>query len=91
MKFTPLNNIYPLASETMTLTTIEKLSPFSPEFTWDDYTNYLYHISDDYGFLTVEQMHDEVKEFKMNEAAKRITFSWNVEDFVDYLFDANAS
>lgn len=73
----------------MTLTAIEKLSPFSPEFTWDDYTNYLYHISDDYGFLSVEQMHEEVKEFRMNEIAKRITFSWNVEDFVDYLFDAN--
>jgi hypothetical protein len=75
----------------MAPTTIEKLSPFSPEFTWDDYTNYLYRISDDYGFLTVEQMHNEVKEFKMDESTERITFSWNVEDFVDYLFDANAS
>ena len=73
----------------MTLTAIEKLSPFSPEFTWDDYTNYLYHISDDYGFLSVEQMHNEVNEFKMNDIARRIKFSWNVEDFVDYLFDAN--
>jgi hypothetical protein len=75
----------------MAPTTIEKLSPFSPEFTWDNYTNYLYRISDDYGFLTVGQMHDEVKEFKMDEASTRITFSWKVEDFVDYLFDANAS
>lgn len=73
----------------MSLATIEKLSPFSPEFTWDDYTNYLYRISDDYGFLTVEQMQEELKDFKMEDMIGKIVFPWCVEDFVDYLFDAN--
>lgn len=73
----------------MSLTTIERVYPFSPEFTWDDYTNYLYRISDDYGFLSVEQMHKEVKEFRMDDIKRAITFPWNVEEFVDYLFDAN--
>jgi len=72
----------------MTLTTVEKVSPFSLGFTWDDYTNYLYRISDDYGMLTVEQMHSEARDFKMEEINRGITFPWSVEDFVDYLYDA---
>lgn len=73
----------------MHLATIEKLSPFSPEFTWDDYTNYLYRISDDYGFLTVEQMQEELKDFQMEDVIAKILFPWAVEDFVDYLFDSH--
>jgi hypothetical protein len=73
----------------MTLTTLERVSPFSPEFNWDDYTNELYHLSDDYGYLSVEQMREELNHFGMSEYTSGITFSWNVEEFVDYLFDAN--
>ena len=84
----PLNNIYSLLLEIMTLTTVEKVSPFSLGFTWEDYTNYLYRISDDYGMLTVGQMHSEARDFKMEEINRGITFPWSVEDFVDYLYDA---
>lgn len=73
----------------MTLTAIDRVSPFSPEFNWDDYTNELYHISDEYGFLTVSQMHEELNRFKMSELSSRITFTWNVDEFVDLLFDVN--
>lgn len=73
----------------MTLTTFTKVLPFSPGFTWDDYTDYLYRISDDYGMLTVSQMHSEAKEFKMDEVCSKINFPWSVEDFVDFLYDVD--
>jgi hypothetical protein len=75
----------------MSLSTIERLSPFSPSFTWDDYTNELYHFSDDYGYLSEEQMTNELKRFKMFSYVNRISFSMTVEDFVDFLFDANSN
>lgn len=74
----------------MALTAIDRLSPFSPEFTWDDYTNELYHISDEYGFLSVEQMQEEIQRFQMEGYSGRINCSSPVEDFVDFLFDANS-
>lgn len=73
----------------MTLTTLERVSPFSPEFNWDDYTNELYHLSDDYGYLSVEQMREELNHFGMSVYKSCITFPLNVEEFVDFLFDAN--
>jgi hypothetical protein len=75
----------------MSLSTIERLSPFSPSFTWDDYTNELYRFSDDYGYLSEEQMTNELKRFKMFSYVNRISFSMTVEDFVDFLFDANSN
>lgn len=72
-----------------TLTAIDRVSPFSPDFNWDDYTNELYHLCDDAGYLSVEQMREELQHFGMGEFSSSITFSWNVEDFVDYLFDAH--
>lgn len=75
----------------MSLNTIERLSPFSPSFTWDDYTNELYRFSDDYGYLSAEQMIDELKRFRMFSYVNRISFSMTVEDFVDFLFDANSN
>ena len=74
----------------MTITTAERVSPFTSEFNWDDYTSYLYHQSDDSGFLTVEQMVEELKVFQMDEFSNGITFSWHVEDFVNYIYDANS-
>lgn len=73
----------------MVLTTINRISPFSPNFTWDDYTNELYHLSDDYGFLTVDQMLEELDRFKMNDFADCIISSLSVEEFVDFLFDSD--
>lgn len=74
----------------MVLTTIDRISPFSPKFTWDDYTNELYHLSDDYGFLTVDQMMEELQRFKMNDFADCIHSSLSVEEFVDFLFDSDS-
>lgn len=72
----------------MALHTIDRVSPFSPKFNWESYTNELYFFSDDYGFLTIDQMKDEVKRFQMYEYLNRIRASMTVEDFVDFLFDA---
>jgi hypothetical protein len=72
----------------MSLRTIERLSPFSSSFTWDDYTSELYCLSDDAGFLTVDQMNEELKRFQMPE--HKITFSMTVDEFVDFLFDAHS-
>ena len=74
----------------MTLTAIERLSPFCPDFTWDEYTNELYRISDEYGFLTVEQMQEEIQRFKMFGYSNLVTCSSHVEEFVDFLYDANS-
>ena len=71
----------------MTVTTVERISPFNPEFNWDDYENYLYRLSDDYGILTIEQMDEELNAFQMNEHSNGITTPWHVEDFVNYIYD----
>ena len=71
----------------MNVTTVERISPFNPEFNWDDYENYLYRLSDDYGILTIEQMDEELNAFQMNEHSNGITTSWHVEDFVNYIYD----
>jgi hypothetical protein len=75
----------------MSLSTIERLSPFSSSFTWDDYTNELYRFSDDYGYLSVEQMKNEIERFRMFSFTDKINFTMTVEDFVDFLFDANSN
>lgn len=74
----------------MTVTTVERVSPFTYEFNWDDYTNYLYHRSDDSGFLTVDQMIEELNAFQMDEFSNGISYSWHVEDFVNYIYDTNS-
>jgi hypothetical protein len=72
----------------MALSTIDRVSPFSPKFNWDSYTNELYRFSDDYGFLSIDQMKEEIERFKMSEYRNRINSSMTVDDFVDFLFDA---
>jgi hypothetical protein len=74
----------------MVLSARERVSPFSEEFNWNDYTNELYHLSDDYGFLTIEQMENELKSFKMSDFSKYINCSWTVDDFVNFLYDSNS-
>ncbi len=73
----------------MALSTIERISPFSPDFTWDEYTNELFFISDDYGFLTIDQMINELHSFKMTNFNDHVSCSMHVDDFVDFLYDSN--
>jgi hypothetical protein len=72
----------------MALSTIDRVSPFSSKFNWDSYTNELYFFSDDYGFLTIDQMKEEIQRFQMYDYTNRINTSMTVDDFVDFLFDA---
>jgi hypothetical protein len=74
----------------MAPTALKRTSPFSSDFTWDDYTNELFLLSDDYGFLTIDQMRDELNLFKMNDYLD-ITCSLHVDEFVDILYDSNFS